>query len=160
MFSILCLGYLTRNQETALARWEDFDFERMLWRIPAAHTKTGQSLRHSITKIMKRELMAYKRWQRSYGRSQFLFPQKQGYRPISSSSAAHMIAGDSQGQFRLHDLRKYGSSYLRDLGVDYYAVERILNHKKTALDQTYIHTSLQGVLERAFEKWHDVLFQK
>ncbi|MFT6909444.1 MAG: integrase, partial [Oleiphilaceae bacterium] len=63
----------------------------------------------------------------------------------------------SNSKLRLHDLRKYGSSYLRDMGVDYYIVERVLNHKMTSLDQTYIHTSVFGIIRNELEKWHDEL---
>jgi hypothetical protein len=41
------------------------------------------------------------------------------------------------------------------MGVDYYIVERILNHKMTQLDQTYIHTSTSMIIRRELEKWHN-----
>jgi integrase len=155
MFCMLCLGYLTRNGETALATWGDFDFAKMLWHIPGDNTKTGQGLTHPITPKMKSVLQQYRTWQRKRTRSKFLFPQKRGYTAITPSEIAHRVSRVSNSKIRLHDLRKYGSSYLRDMGVDYYIVERILNHKMTTLDQTYIHTSVFGVVRSELEKWHD-----
>ncbi|MFT7036983.1 MAG: integrase, partial [Cyclobacteriaceae bacterium] len=154
MFCILCLGYLTRNGETALATWNDFDFDKMLWHIPASNTKTGQGITHPITPVMRTFLMKYKAWQRKRRRSKFLFPRSKCYKPITPSQIAHRISRLSNSKLRLHDLRKYGSSYLRDMGVDYYIVERILNHKMTTLDQTYIHTSVFGIVRIELEKWH------
>ena len=155
MFCMLCLGYLTRNGETALATWNDFDFDKMLWHIPGENTKTGQGLTHPITPKMKSTLLEYRTWQRKRLRSKFLFPQKQGYAAITPSQISHRVARISNSKMRLHDLRKYGSSYLRDMGVDYYIVERILNHKMTTLDQTYIHTSVFSIVRNELEKWHD-----
>jgi integrase len=157
MFSMLCLGYLTRNGETALATWNDFDFDKMLWHIPASNTKTGQGVTHPITPKMKSLLLQHKTWQRKRLRSNFLFPRTNGYKSITPSQIAHRVSRLSNSKLRLHDLRKYGSSYLRDMGVDYYIVERILNHKMTALDRTYIHTSVFGIIRNELEKWHDEL---
>jgi integrase len=154
IFSMLCLGYLTRNGETALATWNDFDFDKMLWHIPGHNTKTGQGLTHPITPKMRSVLLQYRAWQRKRIRSKFLFPRTNGYGSITPSQAAHSVSRHSHSKLRLHDLRKYGSSYLRDMGVDYYIVERILNHKMTTLDQTYIHTSVFGIVRNELEKWH------
>ncbi|WP_340676856.1 tyrosine-type recombinase/integrase [Paraglaciecola sp.] len=154
MMCFLCLGYLTRNRETSIARWEHFNFKQMLWNIPAENTKTGQDISHPITPTMLFLLKRYRVWQRYNTRSKFLFPQLRGYKSISESQAAKKIDLLSQKQFSLHDLRKYGSSYLRDMGVDYYIVERILNHNMTILDQTYIHTSTAAIIRRELGKWH------
>jgi integrase len=159
MMCFLCLGYLTRNRETAMARWEHFNFKKMLWTIPAENTKTGQGISHPLTPSMRVLLKKYRVWQRHKTRSKYLFPQLRGYKPISESQAANLLAKLSKKQFSLHDLRKYGSSYLRDMGVDYYIVERILNHKMTTLDQTYIHTSVSSIVRYKLEQWHSEFFK-
>jgi integrase len=159
MMCFLCLGYLTRNRETALARWEHFNFNKMLWHIPAENTKTGQGISHPITPTMLVLLKKYRVWQRHETRTKFLFPQRKGYKPISESQAANKLAKLANRQFSLHDLRKYGSSYLRDMAVDYYIVERVLNHKMTTLDQTYIHTSTSKIMRNELEKWHSTFLK-
>ena len=156
--SWLCLGFLTRNQETILAKWQDIDFKRGYWSIPAEHTKTSQALAHPLSPQMAELLRTYRHWQRRYiGRSEFLFPRKSLYKPITPSTACHQVQKASLGEFTLHDLRKYGSSYLRDMGADYYIVERILNHRKTQLDATYIHTTSQTIIRQWLTKWHTLL---
>jgi len=151
---LLCLGFLTRNTETVMARWRDFDTQIMSWSIPEEHTKTGAALTLPLSSYSLKWLADYKRQQRRYCRSRFLFPVKQGRSSWSSSYAAQRIMKASRGRFTLHDLRKYGSTYLRDSGVDYYLVERLLNHKKTNLDATYIHTTLRAPLMEVIECWH------
>jgi integrase len=158
ILSLLCLGYLTRNQETVMAKWEHFDFKNLLWHIPAENTKTGQGIAHPITTQMAEILKRYKKWQLHKTRSKFLFPQKSGYRAISASQAAGKIALHTNNKFRLHDLRKFGSTALRDMGTDYYIVERILNHKMTQLDQTYIQTSSRKIITNSLNKWHETMF--
>jgi integrase len=157
---LICLGFLTRNQETTLAKWVDIDFVRGYWSIPAEHTKTGQEISHPIPPNMKELLHAYRQWQRqNVGRSEYLFPRKKLYKPISPSTACHQLQDANNGEFTLHDLRKYGSSYLRDLGSDYYIVERILNHRKTQLDATYIHTTSQKIIRQVLEKWYRCILE-
>ena len=151
---LLCLGFLTRNTETVMARWRDFDTQIMSWSIPEEHTKTGAALTLPLSSYSLKWLADYKRQQRRYCRSRFLFPVKQGRSSWSSSYAAQRIMKASRGRFTLNDLRKYGSTYLRDSGVDYYLVERLLNHKKTNLDATYIHTTLRAPLMEVIECWH------
>ena len=151
---LLCLGFLTRNTETVMARWRDFDTQIMSWSIPEEHTKTGAALTLPLSSYSLKWLADYKRQQRRDCRSRFLFPVKQGRSSWSSSYAAQRIMKASRGRFTLHDLRKYGSTYLRDSGVDYYLVERLLNHKKTNLDATYIHTTLRAPLMEVIECWH------
>jgi integrase len=154
---LLCLSFLTRNTETVMARWRNFDTDQMSWSIPGEHTKTGAALTLPLSTHSLKWLSDYKRQQRRYCRSRFLFPVKQGRSGWSSSYAAQRIMKASKGRFTLHDLRKYGSTYLRDSGVDYYLVERLLNHKKTHLDSTYIHTTLRKPLKEAIEFWHKKL---
>ncbi|MCZ4239643.1 tyrosine-type recombinase/integrase [Alteromonas macleodii] len=151
---LLCLGFLTRNSETVMARWRDFDTEKMSWSIPVEHTKTDSALTLPLSTYSLKWLADYKRQQRRYCRSRFLFPVKQGRSSWSSSYASQRVMKASRGRFTLHDLRKYGSTYLRDSGVDYYLVERLLNHKKTNLDATYIHTTLRTPLMKVIEYWH------
>ena len=154
---LLCLGFLTRNTETVMARWRDFDTKNKSWSIPEGHTKTGSALILPLSTHSLKWLSDYKRQQRRYCRSRFLFPVKQGRSGWSSSYAAQRIMKASKGKFTLHDLRKYGSTYLRDSGVDYYLVERLLNHKKTHLDSTYIHTTLRKPLMEIIKYWHSKL---
>jgi hypothetical protein len=130
----------------------------ILWHIPAENTKTGQGIAHPITSQMAAILMRYRKWQLYITRSKFLFPQKRGYRAISASQAARKIALHTNSKFRLHDLRKFGSTSLRDMGTDYYIVERILNHKMTLLDQTYIQTSSRKIITESLNKWHEAVF--
>jgi integrase len=103
-------------------------------------------------------LLQYRKWQLYKTRSKFLFPQKSGYRALSASQAARKIALHTDGKFRLHDLRKFGSTSLRDMGTDYYIVERILNHKMTQLDQTYIQTTSRRIITDCLNEWHKSVF--
>ena len=138
-----------------MARWRDFDTEKVSWSIPEEHTKTGSALTLPLSTYSLTWLADYKRQQRRYCRSRFLFPVKQGRNSWSSSYAAQRVMKVSKGKFTLHDLRKYGSTYLRDSGVDYYLVERLLNHKKTHLDSTYILTTLRKPLKDVIDTWHE-----
>lgn len=158
VMSLLCLGYLTRNNETVSSKWEHFDFKNLLWHIPAENTKTGQGITHPLTPQIKETLLRYRKWQLHKTRSKFLFPQKSGYSSITASYASKKIALHTQNKFRLHDLRKFGSTLLRDIGTDYYIVERILNHKMTQLDQTYIQTTSSKIIFDRLNEWHQEIF--
>ena len=153
MLALLCLCCLTRNSETCKAKWADFDFNEKVWSIPAINTKTGVSISIPISSELCRSLKTFKQKRRKVLRSIYVFPKAHGRGHISASYAAQQISLYSRKRLRLHDLRKFGSSSLRDSGADYYLVERIMNHRKTVLDETYIHTSLQIPMRKVLERW-------
>ncbi|HIF9260439.1 TPA: tyrosine-type recombinase/integrase [Photobacterium damselae] len=144
----LCHG--TRIGETRLAKWQHIDWERKTWRIPASNTKTGEAL----TLPLSEQVLALLRDHVRERRNSYLFPNKTGQGGISRTEANTRYQCVSQRQWTSHHCRKLASSRLADLGVDKFVVERIINHKMSNLDQTYIHTTTENLKREAIETYH------
>lgn len=155
MLLILLLLHGTRIGETVSSRWEDFDFNERLWRIPGKATKNKRAHILPLTDLAIEELKSYRSLRRSFGNSDYLFSQKGNRRRhISANQASAIISQMANKQWSAHDIRKYVRSQWMELGVDYMVGEFLLNHTLSKLDQTYIQTLAMPNCRLALELWH------
>lgn len=134
-----------RKREVLDAKWEDFDFRKMSWRIP--FTKAGRpryvplsegviSLLNSIPKI---------------NGCPYVFPNPRTCKPFvsifNSWNTARTLAGLSD--VRMHDLRHSFASFLVNNGRSLYEVQKLLGHSQTKTTQRYAHLSHDTLLEAA-----------
>ena len=149
MLFMMLFMFGTRLGETRQARWSDISFAQKTWSIPASHTKTHKEHVLPLTDYAIDLLKNYKAT--SHGR--YLFNTKKN-EVISASTAHAMITRISKNEWTAHDIRKRFRSILADIGIDYYIAESLLNHSKGALDQAYIHTSLERLKREALFNYH------
>jgi integrase len=132
-----------RKREALDARWEDFDFERRLWRIPT--TKLGKP-RHvplsygvlSLLSTMPRNL-----------KSDYVFPNPKTNKPFVSIFAAWHTARTRAGlaDVRIHDLRHSFASLLINSGRSLYEVQKLLGHTQIKTTQRYAHLAPETLLD-------------
>lgn len=132
-----------RKREVLDARWEDFDFERRLWRIPT--TKLGKP-RHvplsdgvmSLLSTMPRNL-----------KSDYVFANPKTNKPFVSIFAAWDTARKKVGlaDVRIHDLRHSFASLLINSGRSLYEVQKLLGHTQIKTTQRYAHLSRETLLD-------------
>jgi integrase len=132
-----------RKREALDARWEDFDFERRLWRIPT--TKLGKP-RHvplsdgvmSLLTTMPRNL-----------KSDYVFANPTTNRPFVSVFCAWDTARKRAGlaDVRIHDLRHSFASLLINSGRSLFEVQRLLGHTQVKTTQRYAHLSRETLLD-------------
>ncbi len=157
---LLMLIYGTRIGETTSARWQDFDFKRNEWRIPAEHTKTHQAQLLPITPLTKSLLINYRKTRVGNRRSTWLFPQKRDpKKPIAAQYGSQLVLKIAKGQWSAHDLRKLARTMWGELGIDYVIGEILLNHKLRQLDQAYIQSYAGEQCRKAIELWQCHLLQ-
>ena len=157
---ILMLSHGTRIGETTKARWDAFDFERLIWRIPASDTKTKKPHILPLSLLTVIWLKAYRSIQYRTKRSKYLFPQKNNNRkPQSVSVSSRTISNMAKGQWSAHDIRKYARSAWLENGVDYIIGELLLNHSLSKLDQSYIQTTAMNLCREALVQWSESLKQ-
>jgi integrase len=157
---MLLLFHGTRIGETTTARWDDFDFENLLWRIPASQTKTKQAHTLALTPFVAKWLITYKAYQYTRFRSQYLFPQQSNKRKVQSNAiSSRMVNAFSKGEFTAHDIRKYARTTWLEQGIDYIVGEMLLNHSLSKLDQSYIQTTAQNLCRKALEQWTEYIIQ-
>jgi integrase len=158
MLLVLLLLHGTRIGETTKARWEDFDFDKMLWRIPASDTKTKKPHTLPLSPIAKLWLKAYRRYQYMNKRSKYLFPQQTNRRKSQSPNiSSRTISNIAKGGWTAHDIRKYARSGWLENGVDYIIGEILLNHSLSKLDQSYIQTTAMNLCRDALTQWSEHL---
>jgi integrase len=131
-----------RKREVLDARWEDFDFERRLWRIPT--TKLGKP-RYvplsdgvmSLLSTMPRNL-----------KSDYVFANSATNKPFVSIFCAWNTARKRAGlsDVRMHDLRHSFASLLINSGRSLYEVQKLLGHTQVKTTQRYAHLAPETLL--------------
>ncbi len=137
----LLLLTLQRRSELALAEWREFDFKNGTWKIPDAHSKTGKGhvvplSDRAITELQKLKVMS--------AGSAFVLPNADHSGPsdpkyITRSVARCLNRFKAHGiqAFTPHDLRRTGRTGLARLGVKADIAERVLNHTRERMEETY-----------------------
>ncbi len=158
---VMLLLHGTRIGETTNARWDAFDFENAIWRIPAADTKTKKPHVLPLSPIAIEWIKAYRRYQYRNNRSKYLFPQKSNKRkPQSANVSSRIMSSIAKGEWTAHDIRKYARSSWLENGVDYLIGELLRNHSLSKLDQSYIQTTAMNLCRDALVQWANCLVER
>jgi integrase len=132
---------MQRRGELARAEWTEFDFDNRRWKIPASHSKNKREHAVPLTQWAITELKALRLLADA---SKFVLPGKNSDRPadpklitrgvkrLLPTFLTHGIAA-----FVPHDLRRTGRTTLGRLGVSPFIGERVINHSKDVLEETY-----------------------
>lgn len=171
---LVCLG--VRKGELIAAKWEEFDFDNQLWRLPASRTKT----KVAITIPLSNHIIPWfeELYVKANG-SEFLLPSRRTTRTrenkpkshISNDTLNHALAKmfgqtvDSNRKpsdnflgiagiehFVIHDLRRTCRSLLAEIGVSNDIAERCLNHKRGRIEDIYDHYDYLKERTEALEK--------
>jgi integrase len=138
---LVLLLTMQRRGELAKAKWTEFDFDNRTWKIPAAHSKNKREHAVPLTRWAIAELDALRLLANG---SQFVLPGKKpdrhadpklitrGVKRLLPRFLAHGIDA-----FVPHDLRRTGRTTLGRLKVTPFVGERVINHSKDVLEETY-----------------------
>ena len=124
-----------RKREVLDARWEDFDFDRRLWRIPT--TKLGKPRHVPISDGVMSLLGMVPRVE---GRA-YVFANPATGKPYVSIFCSWDTARIRAGmpEVRVHDLRHSFASLLINSGRSLYEVQKLLGHTQVKTTQRYAH---------------------
>jgi integrase len=133
-----------RKREVLDARWEDFDLERRLWRIPM--TKLGRPRHVPMSDGVLRLLDTVPRMD-----CPSVFANPKTLKPFVSIFCAWDTARTKAGlaDVRIHDLRHSFASLLINSGRTLYEVQHILGHTQVKTTQRYAHLSQDTLLAAA-----------
>lgn len=126
-----------RKREVLDAKWEDFDMERKIWRIP--NTKAGKARIVPLSdtaSVLLTKLRQKKRCAYAFANPATLKPYSSVY---YSWHTARKEAGLSD--VRIHDLRHSFASFLVNAGRSLYEVQTLLGHTQIKTTQRYAHLS-------------------
>jgi len=148
--TMLMLG--TRVGETRRLRWSHFHETEGVLIIPAANTKTKKQHVLPLTGKFLELLRLFRETQKGKP-SVFLFPGERGHE-VSSAVANAWFRELSGGAWSSHDLRKLARGCWQKLGIGEDTAERLLNHTRPALINTYMQELVDAEMREALELWH------
>jgi len=167
----ILLSTCVRIGELARAEWTHVDFERGLWFVPDANSKTGRGFTVPLVPAVAgwfKELEPF-----ACG-SPFVLPARQLRRRNSHGGEVHFeqralnamlhklcdrleAAGTPVRRFTPHDLRSTARSHLAALGINVVVAERCLNHSLGGLIGIYDQHDYLTERRAALELWADFI---
>ena len=130
-----------RKREVLDARWDDFDLERRLWRIPT--TKLGKPRHVPISDGVLSLLGSVPR------STEHVFANPKTGKPYVAIFCSWNTARKQARlpEVRVHDLRHSFASLLINNGRSLYEVQKILGHTQVKTTQRYAHLAPQTLLD-------------
>lgn len=132
---------MQRRSELGLAEWTEFDFVRKRWKIPATHAKSRREHAVPLTDWAIAELKALKEHAKA---SRFVLPGRNPTKPANPKLITRGVKrllprflAHEIDAFTPHDLRRTGRTTLGRLRVTPFIAERVINHSKDVLEETY-----------------------
>lgn len=141
---IVALWLLTgcRKRELLDSKWEHFDIERRVWRIPTS--KSGRARHVPLSDDALAVLATVPR----FDGCPYVVPNLKTKLPFvtlyNSWHAARCAAG--LPDVRVHDLRHTAASNMVNAGLSLYVVAKILGHAQTKTTERYAHLSNEVLL--------------
>lgn len=136
-----------RKREVLDAKWEDFDVDRHIWRIP--NTKSGSArivplsdtARDLVTRLSQSKCCDY------------VFANPNTRKPYISFYYSWHTARKDAGlaDLRVHDLRHSFASFLVNAGRSLYEVQTLLGHSQIKTTQRYAHLSSDSLRKASNE---------
>lgn len=148
---------LCRPTEAVEARWDEFDLDAAVWRIPAERMKKRKE--HAMP-LPTQAVEMLRVLHGLSGRHVHLFPHRDDRtKPMVSASFRQMlnVLGWSK-KYSPHATRTTGSTRLNELGFSSDWIERQLAHTEpNAVRRTYNHAEYLGDRAKMMQQWADML---
>ena len=131
-----------RKRELLDAKWEHFDLDRRLWRIPTS--KTGKARHVPLSSAMLAVLAQVPRIEGCA----YVVPNPKTKLPFVSVFCSWNTARKAAGlpEVRMHDLRHSMASNMVNAGRSIYEVAKTLGHTQLKTSQRYSHLSNETLL--------------
>ncbi|MBI3903739.1 MAG: integrase arm-type DNA-binding domain-containing protein [Nitrosomonadales bacterium] len=147
-----------RTGELRGARWNEFDFEKMLWTIPAERMKAREP--HTVP-LSRQALAALNEIHPLTGHGALLFPSRSGEGKAMSDNTINMVLKRSgyAGKMCGHGFRSVASTYLNELGtIRPDIIEAQLAHAdKNAVRAAYNRADYMEYRKAMMQFWADTL---
>ena len=147
-----------RKGELIIAEWSEFDLNNGCWTIPSEKAKNNLSHRVPLSSLALQLLEQVKLLS---GNSRWLFPSRQGDKPVLDTSIDHALHKNEAKfgipPFTPHDLRRTAASHMTGMGVPRLTVSKILNHSESGITAVYDRHSYDQEKRQALDLWGDKL---
>lgn len=134
-----------RKREVLDAKWEDFNFDQRIWRIPLAKSGKARHVPMSDGVLSLLDSVPL------HDGCPYVFANPKTLKPFVSFFIAWNTVRKSVGlgDVRVHDLRHSFASFLINNGRSLYEVQRILGHTQIKTTQRYAHLNQETLIAAA-----------
>jgi len=147
-----------RKGELIIAEWSEFDLNNGWWTIPSEKAKNNLSHRVPLSSLALQLLDQVKLHS---GNSRWLFPSRQGDKPVLDTSIDHALHKNEAKfgipSFTPHDLRRTAASHMTGMGVPRLTVSKILNHIESGITVVYDRHSYDQEKRLVLDLWGEKL---
>jgi integrase len=146
---------LKRKSQLLLARWEDIDFDRGEWSIPALNDKMG---RPTIVYMSAQVSAMFRELRLLAGESELVLPGRGStVRPFAKNALNKALEGLTfdMDPVTIHDLRRTAATLLTEHGFNSDAIEKALSHEKEGIRAVYILAEYAAERKRMLQWWAD-----
>ena len=147
-----------RPGEVRLAHRAEFNFEKAIWRIPAARTKMRRQ--HDVPLSRQAVAVVQDIWSLS-DNSGLVFPSLRSDRKALSENAMNSAMrrmGYTKDEVTSHGFRSTASTILNERGYDPDVIEAVLGHQhQNAIRRTYNRASYWPERVKLMQEWADLL---
>jgi integrase len=148
-----------RPGELRQAEWDEIDFDRAVWTIPAAKMKMR---RIHVVPLSVQSIAVLKSIKQITGQGRFVFPSARSWkRPMSDGTinAALRTLGYTHEDLTGHGFRHMASTLLNEMGWRADAIELQLAHvERSSVRGTYNHAEHLGQRKEMMQSWANHLF--
>lgn len=147
-----------RSNELRGARWEEFDFEKNEWRIPAERMKMKEQHIVPLSKQSLALLEEIKKRSFKENESELLFPSAiRSEKPISDNTLSKALRNQGyQGRATPHGMRATASTILNENGFKPDVIERQLAHcERNKVRASYNHAQYLQERREMMNWWGD-----
>lgn len=149
---ILCM---VRKGELTGARWDEFDFDKAEWTIPAERMKKD---RPHVVYLSAQALDLFRELKTLACGSPFVMPSRGSLeRPISHSALNQAVRTlDLElHDFVIHDFRRTASTHLNEMGFNSDWIEKALAHGQKGVRGVYNKAEYSDARARMLQQWAD-----
>jgi integrase len=149
---ILCM---VRKGELIGARWEEIDFDRAEWSIPAERMKKDKA---HLVPLPRQAVAMFEELKSLAGGSEWVFPSRGTLKkPIAHSTlnvAVRALDHDVQ-DFVIHDFRRTASTHLHEAGFNSDWIEKALAHETKGIRGVYNRAQYAEQRRQMLQWWAD-----
>jgi integrase len=144
-----------RTSELIAARWDEFDLEKRLWRIPAERMKMRDP---HIVPLADQAVTLLNELKVVTGHSELLFPGERDHaKPMSNNTLLFALYRMGyRSRMTGHGFRGIASTQLHEMGFDHNRIELQLAHaERNAVSAAYSHATYLPQRKKMMQHWAD-----
>ena len=143
-----------RSSELRLAKWNEIDYQQLLWTIPPSNTKNGLSMKIHLTPLTQ---SLFQQLQKETS-SCYIIPGINDEQPLTDKAISRAVSRiqDRVGipHWTAHDLRRSFATQLgQTLDIDPVVIEKCLGHKMPKIMATYNKNEMLPQRKEALCQW-------